>query len=532
MKYWSSVVEMPRALVQGIVNPRRGVIFPVPGLSPQSYYKGKRLVFERFGLEELIPVLSAEPRWRQAPQVTPLTGKLELTQQLYRRYAPSLYARIAKGVKPVIQTFNKDSRLGWPRFDRPVDKAAEVADEWKRYIDDPSSYAKCFTVMNVRVQPEALSKTREYQVPDDAGNVYDREMNQDERHLFGPYHAGRARLVFNKPMLNLTCQVVDTVINGWLGSQTLCHHDMYGRSWSGRVRPHVLAFDIKHMERFTAASTQTRYELIRGSYSQAHSMMEAQPYLTPSDTWRSFWLLANPVAGSLVQFGSGHSAVAPSQKEVLICLLTHAHVTLWGYPEDEAMTAVLSGESRELSMLNFGDDNFVSAYDPSILDALFEFLGRYLDVVRENPPKFLGFTWTGAEFLLGGRSYLEKTWLHERSPMGRFRTLPFLGWVLKRDIYSRHGNPSEMALIYDYENKVLEDLGLPWRDIETQARNEEREASGLVALSHPALLFGKDYLLTPEEKLASGQFVGWSADETAHKFNQLTKGGLLENALA
>lgn len=538
-RYWNKVVDAPDT-APVIVNPRRGITFPLPALSPRDYFDAKRQMFERFGLEDFVDVVSAEPAWRQSPHVTELGGKLERVQRMFARLAPSLYSRMRAQLVPTTQLFNKDSRLGWPYFCRPGSKAEVVAQEWDGWVADKSTFANAYTVQNIRLQAEPRGKVRSYQVPLDDYSVVDRDMDDEQRAL--PYGnlAARARLVFNKPVLNLMCQVVDTVLNKWLGKQPLCHHDMYGGSYKGRVRPFVLAMDIKHMERFTAGANLTRYQMIRGSYSEAHQFMESQPYVTPTDSWsfmpkgrKRFVALSEVAEGCLVQYGSGHSAVANSQKELLTCALVDAHMALWGYSEPAAFEVVLAGESREVSMLNFGDDNFFSAYSQELLDQLFAYLNQYFDVQKEDPPKFLGFEWDGAlnKFVLTRDSYVLKTYLHERAPLGRFRDLAFLGWKLKREIFLAYGRPSEMEEVFEFENQLLASYGLRWRDIEAQARNEAKVASGDIAFAHPLLLFGKDYLMTDEEKLMSGQFVGWEERTVAQRFAELTRGGYFEGAL-
>jgi hypothetical protein len=522
--------------VHGIINPRRGVNFPIPGLMPAQYFRAKKKMFARFGLDEYQGVVTAEPLWRPCPQVVPLDDRMLKFRAVYAKHAPMLFRRMRSGLKPSIQLFNKDSRLGWPYFKRSADKRNEVDAEIKAYWGDPESYfSNAFTIMNVRLQPEAAEKEREYQVPI-GGEVREKTMTLEDKRLptpshFDPMFASRTRLVFSRPTLNLYCQVVDTVINNWLSSQRVHHHDMYGGSWVGRLRPHVLAFDIKHMERFTAAIMEPRYQLIQGGYSQIHRGIDAVPYLSPNYRFQGWSLLQDLPPDLIVQFGSGHSAVADSQKEALDCLLTEAHVQLWGYTPEQAMDCVLAGSSKELEMLNYGDDNLVSAFDPRYLDELFGFLEGYLDVVKEDPPGFLGFKLEGQELRLSLQSYVLKTWLHERAPLGRFRKYPFLGWVLKRKVFLDYGNPSRMAEVFEFENRVLAEEGLLWEDIERAARNEERELAGLVEQAHPLVLLGKEYLLTDDEKLALGTFTGWPEQRVQAVFNELTQGGILENAL-
>lgn len=532
---WSEVLAFPYN-THGITNPRRGINFPVPGLLPGSYFRCKAKMFERFGLDDYQGVVTAEPLWRPSPHVVDLSDRMLKFRAVYAKYAPMLFRRMRSELKPAVQVFNKDSRLGWPYCARSADKRVELVTEIQAYWNDPERYFdRAFTIMNVRLQPEPSSKEREYQVPY-RGRVYEKTMTQEDKLLPSPpglpqLYASRTRLVFSRPCLNLYTQVVDTIINNWLSSNAVHHHDMYGGSWRGRLRPHVLAFDIKHMERFTAAIMEPRYQLLQGGYTDIHRGMDSVPYLTPNLDFRSWTTLRGLPSDKIVQFGSGHSAVADSQKEALDCLLTEAHVQLWGYAPEQALDCVLKGSSTQLEMLNYGDDNLVSAFDPVLLDELFTFLGGYLDVVKEDPPGFLGFKLYDGELRLPPQSYVLKTWLHERAPLGRFRKYPFLGWVLKRRVFLEYGLRRQMEEVFEYENRILSDEGLLWSDIERAARNEERELAGLVEQAHPLVLLGKEYLLTDEERLALGTFTGWPEEKTAACFRELTGGGILEGAL-
>jgi hypothetical protein len=526
---WNSVVGVTES-THGLTNPRRGIVFPVPGLQPADYFAIKTRLFEAFGLSEYSQVVSAEARWRQSPHLAPVGDKLDRVRRVYSQRAPALFSRIKAGLSPRRQLLSKDSRLGWPDFSRPGDKRPVVEQRWNEWVSDRSSFDNMFTIMNVRIQAEEASKVREYQVPED-GVVVNKKMGEPEKRLSETTVASRARLVFNKPELNLSCQIVDTYINAWLGKQGACHHDMYGMLWRNMVRPHRMAFDVKHMERFTAGIMEPRYDIIKGLYSEAHRSMDEAAYLTPNYMFRGWSLLRGCPSDWVVQFGSGHSAVAPSQKEALLCLYVQLHMDEWGYSEDRAWEEVLSGNTAKLHIMNFGDDNFISAYDEETLSQTFQFMSKYLDCVEENPAGFLGFKWIDDGFKLPKESYLIKTYLHERPPYGRFRSYPFFGWFMKREIFSRYGVSRDMEAVFELEDRLLLEEGqLRWSDVEKAARNEIRAMKGLIDHAHPLAILGKEYLLTDEEKEAIGTYTGWDEDFTAKRFAELTQGGIFEGA--
>jgi hypothetical protein len=283
------------------------------------------------------------------------------------------------------------------------------------------------------------------------------------------------------------------------------------------------------MERNTAAIIAARNKLIGGLYGDWHTMITEKGFLGPSTDRNVCFFFSQVLDGYLVQFGSGHSAVAPSQKEAILCILIAMHVELWGMSVSEAITNVISGSTPYLHIMNFGDDNFWSSDSQEHLEQAFQFISDILPTETEVPPKFLGFVWDEErrKFMLPASSYLLRTYLHERPPFGYFRKFAFFGWVEKRKVYLQYGDTRLMEEIFDYENTVLKRAGLDWLDIEEEARKEAQQLEDVDL--NPDAILGRDYRLTPEEKIASGLFDGMMPDETKPIFDRLTAGGILEN---
>jgi hypothetical protein len=518
-----------QALARRIANPRRGVINPIPGLTWDAYMRVRKEMFAFVGLQDYDQVLSGEMAWRPTPHLSYRTSKQRGLADLCRKWVPRLLQRVKAVIKPPTQTFKKESRTGWPHFDHPEKKKERVLSELDRVLREGDRYFEgAFIIANIRLQPEPLTKQRLMQFIKADGSVAELTVSADTRSLapkWEGFFAERTRLVFNQPEPNLGLQLVDTAINNVYGSWPVCGWDMYGKNWKGKIRPYTMAVDVSHMERLTAVVIPIRNELIAGPYGRIHSRMALCPHLVKATDGRTFWLLGDPGEEWLLQFGSGHSAVAPSQKECVLSVLVELHVEVWGLSEEEALDAVIQGESAYLQMMNFGDDNFWSAYDPKYLKQAFEFCSKYLDVQEEFPKKFLGFVFINGEFYLPIENYVLKSYLHERSAVGRFRKFPYLGWREKRRVYREFAEPGVCERVFRKEDELLAREGLPWSLIEERAKEEEL-AAGTGTLSANILL-GRDYLMTDEEKMESGAFDGMYPEETAPLFDQLTKGGIL-----
>lgn len=522
------VREFPdQAFARKIVNPRRGPVLGVPGLGWRDAEHIKGALFNRFGLEEYNKSVTGEMYSRPIPHAFE-TSKLSGIRELYARHAPKLFDRILRTLKPPIQPLNKVSRLGWPNFNVPESKKDTIQPVFDHLLHDGlgTSLDRAWVIMNVRLQEESEHKEREFLFVSKDGQVYPRKIGAKERVIrtpLGARLASRTRLVFNEPVHNLIKQILDTAVHNALLSFPLWHHNMYGDPAAAfRGAPFVLALDVKHMERFTAAAVAERARIIGGLYEELQLKFLSLPYLCPSDDWKRFFLLyPDLLAGWMVQFASGDSAVAPSQKELFFCLFLEFALTYLKMDEESAVTWVLQGGDARVRILNYGDDNFFAGEETTVR-ALYKFLASWLEVQEEQPPAFLGFNYVDGRFQLRLRSYLLKTYMNERRPGSAFRPYPFFGWREKRRTYGEFGDPALQGSVFPNEDRLLEEAGLPWSKILHLAQAEERiiyaQAKGMAL---PDWVLGKDYLLTAEQKLATGLYEGWSSDETQPMLKRL-----------
>jgi hypothetical protein len=334
------------------------------------------------------------------------------------------------------------------------------------------------------------------------------------------------RNIFNMPIPNLYKQILDTAIHNVFLKQPAFHHDMF----NGRLLPVEgthLCFDVKHFERFTADAVRHRAsEVIGGFYGEIGRLFERIPFYVPSDDWASkYFVRVARERGWSDQFASGDSAVAPAQKEIFTALYGEYFSRTRGYSKEEAIDVVFKGGDGRLTIRNYGDDNSVSG-DKAEVTSVLKFLQEYLQAEEETPPKFLGFVWyEGLGWRLPPDSYLTKTYLNERPPFKSIRKYPNMGWVLKREIFQKLGHPSIAEKIFPYEDKAMQSFGLSWSRILERGEAERLYSLGFKGLTNPNYILGKDWAMSAEEKLDTGEFFGLMPTETAPVIRQLLAEG-------
>lgn len=520
-----------------ILNPRRGPTISFPGLAFPEHVGIQDRLFERFGLDGLVGCTTMEILKRPVPQVF-LEKEVEALTSLYCRWLPYIHEKLKPRLTPVAQPLNKTSRMGWPEFRNPESKRATLdgylAQMLRSEYLDPR-WEESFTVMNVRLQDEVTSKVRAFQFVNNKGEVYDEDIGEEQRKLktpAGDRYASRTRLVFNMPIPNLMKQFWDSTVHAALLTYPAFHHDLYTPGGIRRPLQHVLAFDVKHFERHTAACVRARAEYFGRLYAAIASLFARIPFCCPTDDWKDVkFLYVDREAGYSDQFASGDSAVAPAQKEILWSLYSEWASTSLGMTRDAALEWVAQGGDSRFCIHNYGDDNFVSSTDPKMLDDVFKFMEQYLHVETESPPKFLGFLWTGDRFVLPVKSYLAKQWLNERPPFSGFRVYPFLGLIEKRKIYTAMGEPRISSEVMPAEDQELSDAGLPWSTVIERAQLEIAASRNRdPILMRPEILTDKEYLLTPDQKMASGLYEGYRADESARVVRALVRPDLLPSS--
>lgn len=517
--------EFPdHALATRIVNPRRGSVISVPMAGWHQQAQIQDEIFDEYGLDDLAGCTTAEMKSRPIPQVFEIGETAKLTA-LYEEWAPYLYPRLMKELQAPIQVLNKTSRLGWPVFQAVPSKKATLQPYFDKLVEEgPDFMEDGFIIMNVRLQAESKLRKRDFLFVDDEGRVTSRSISGMERRVNTPVGirtGSRTRLVFNLPVANLLTQVFDTAMHNTLLSYPAFHHNMYSGVGAGQLTGTPLFFDVKHFERHTSEIVRRRSHIIGGLYERISRVFDSLPFLCPSSSWKSKWLLwPDRESGWSDQFASGYSPVAPVQKEIFWILYAAFAAEFLGLDRDSALTWVAQGGDHRLRIINYGDDNVVSG-DPAIVKEILPFFSEYLHVEEEKPPKFLGFLYTADGWRLGVRSYLEKTYLNERRPGSNFRRFPSFGWVEKRKIYSKFGVPELTTSVFPMEEVLLARAGLPWSSIVKQAGIEGIWARDMTGLLDPNWTLGKDWMMTPEEKLATGEFEGFMPSETAYYLKSL-----------
>jgi hypothetical protein len=515
--------ETAQANLRRIVNPRRGPNLSVPNLELKAGVTLSDYMMRKNDLGDFTNCITAEMSSRPVPHVFKRAETVALTE-LYKIWAPYIFAKVFRELKAPVQTYNKVSRLGWPEFTNPENKQDVLSSFFSQIAaDGVQNYTKAFIILNVRLQAEPKKKKRTFMFVDSLGRSYEKEVSEEDRLVkvkdVGTRVSSRTRVIFNMPLPNLFKQVLDTAIHNVFLRYPAFHHDMFNKRLLPVKGKHI-CLDVKHFERFTADAVRARGAMLGGLYADINGIFERIPFVCPTDDWTKFmYLYPNREAGYSDQFSSGDSAVAPAQKEVFTALYAeYFHVTR-RLARSEAVNLVFQGGDEKLTIRNYGDDNSISG-DASELAAVFRFLQEYLHVEEEQPPKFLGFVWTEA---LGWRlpidSYLLKTYLNERRPYSNFRKYPNLGWVEKRKIFSSLGHPALAERIFGEEDKALRTWGLPWTDIMWRAEVERRKAAA--GELNPNFVLGKDYAMTAEEKLATGEFIGLTPDRTRTMIKQL-----------
>jgi len=289
--------------------------------------------------------------------------------------------------------------------------------------------------------------------------------------------------------------------------------------------------DVKHFERHTASCVRARAQFLGGVYAKCGSISNKIPFAVPTDDWKQAVMIhVDRENGYSEQFGSGDSAVSPAQKEILMVLYASFAVTHFGMSRKAALHWVAAGGDHRLTIRNYGDDNSVDG-DRKVVEDMVAYMAEYLTVEREVPEAFLGWQYHAdkREWLLGRKSYILRGVYNERAPGTAFRTYPFLGWAEKRKVYAKRGEEIIRNEVFPYEDALIAKLGMPWSRV-LQLAEEDREAMTLASrdFTNPLIVLEKDYALSAQEKIATGDFQGLAPEVTARWISKLLSPELLK----
>jgi len=506
----------------------------VPGVTLGEGLLMADFIFERFGLTEYDRMVTAEMARRPIPHVF-RASETKALDDLFTEMYPYIQQWIIPQIKAPYQTYNKVSKVGYPGFFIPEDKLTYVAGFMPSVLaGDLAFFENAFIVQNVRIQPEQASKERDFQFIGEGG-VYTATITGAERVVRTPVGrrtGGRSRLVYNLPVYNLIKQTLDSAVGDVFNKWPAFHHNMFG----GDVLPvkgHHVCLDVKHFERHTSTCNRIRAAHWGGVYGACSELTARLPFAVPTDDWKGArYAYVKRDEGWNDQYGSGDSAVAPSQKEILLAIYASFFEKEFGYARASAIVQVSQGGDERLTIRNFGDDNSIDGDKGAVL-AFMQFAAQYLTVEEETPPKFLGFVWyPGLGWRLPITSYLLKTYLNERRPGSNFRKYPFLGWVERRAIFNKLGHPDSRE-VFEFEDIELARVGVPWYKILELADKERRDAflAKEQAMLSPMMLQNKEYLMSPFEKIATGAFSGLGPENTGRILKQLVSKDIAKQLL-
>ena len=484
----------------------------------------RKEVFEKFGYDEYLPCWTVEPEKRPVPFVS-TDPRPKKVAELFEMYISVVLSELVPQMTPHVQTYNKIARVGWPINANPVNEAGELIKmqvllpifEALKNGDDSQFQGSCNTMGN-RQQNEPPSKIREMQFINDEGMVYSEEFDRRKYQVWiealGRFAVPtRSRPVTCPCAINLYNQVWDTMLHRAIMKHPLCYANVYTHETYTDTES-FSSFDCKHFERDLGMLVQPYASAIGGKYGRWLMKMVNDPFLVPSDSWKSaFMIWPQYREGVYPQFGSGLCCVSTLGKLGNICVQMHYFVERYSMTPKDALRVTLSGEHDGVRRWMYGDDNRLrGAKDKR--DEFIAHMSNYFHVEVDETP-----TWLGTElipslgqFRLRKDTYVVKGYQPERD--FTFKTYPALGLVKRRQTFVEYGHPSIPVDIIPFENQAWERNGLPWSDVLNTSFAEQQSAKANGETISALEATDKEYLLTPEEQLHSGRFWGLPEADT------------------
>jgi len=508
----------------------RGPIRPVVGVPNKDADTMKRMAFDAARLSEYNDCWSFEMSKRPIPFVSTDKRPL-LVKDKFEKYIGAVLDVLVPEMEPHVQTYNKISKVGYPVLSNPEDDEGnlikmEILNEHFLPLDDGdiSEYKDSFSTINVRLQHEPPSKTRDFQFINDAGHIYEEEVDRRkyarEFPQIGTVIPARTRTVVNPALINLYLQVWDTMLHRAIMKHPLCESNVYNKVVWPADSPFT-SFDCKHYERYLGMLVFPYAQAIGGRYGDWLIKLATDPYLVPSDSRKTNWLLRPKYSNTVFpQFGSGLCCVSTLGKLGNICVQVGYFVEAEGLTVRDAVMAVLSGEHNGLRRWMYGDDNRLLGASDKVSRFL-KYMGDYFVIEVDDTPRYLGTIWRPdvGRFLLPADTFNLKFYLRERD--WKFSTYPNLGMVERRKTFTEYGEPEIGTTIIPYQDQLFNFIGHPFFEIVAAAVKERREANSIGTIISKLQVTDKEYLMTPEEQLASGAFWGLPADRTRDIVNRL-----------
>lgn len=479
------------------------------GVDPVDSHYMADLICEACGVTDYLGMYMAEPFVRTLPALYHHSDTVK-TDKLFSTWYPVLLEHLRPYLEISPLHIERGSKMGAPYYENRLDKTDILRQKlFPMFLaDDYSAVEGAHTIVNVRRQQERRKKIREGNAITEQGRIYPVEFNETTRamSLKGvPGYSCRGRLVFNPPTLNAYKQSVDNMYNGALMKGKACHNDMYEYHDRGfKMMKHFIAGDVKHFDRHVGSIVQARAEMIGAGYAKIQRMINECPVAVMDDTWMSGHLVApDTKKGYGFQLASGDSCVAPIAKELFLCVYASFifEQKLASSPAEAMRFAFDGGPPGSFKLMNFGDDNFYHGDDAGLLNALFDYQATFMTMEREDPPAFLSWVWDGRGWKMKIKSRFKNLFYPEQSPGTAGRPYFWGGFSLGNITYRRYGEDGmneaidKMLHILDVVFNITQD------EIEAGTELDFRNMARGVPINY---ITGKDYLLTPEEKMRMG----------------------------
>jgi hypothetical protein len=475
----------------------------------------KRQAFEKWGLEEYSDCWTFEMPLRPIPFVSTDTRPLRVLEK-FERYIQPLLNVLAPTMEPHIQTINKISKLGWPVHANPKDESGRmlkfdiVLEFFDRFDQgDFSGFEESFSTNSVRLQNEPPSKLRTFQFIDSRGRIIEKEVDRRDykRKIegLGDMIPSRTRTVTSPAVINLYLQCWDTMLHRAIMKHPLCEANIYTtQRWQ---HPELFtSFDCKHYERYIGMLVFKYAETIGGDYGYWLTKLAKDPTLVPSIDWKANFLIRPRFSRTTFpQLGSGICVVATLGKLANMCVRIAFLVEVKGLSVFNAILTMLTGEYDGVRHWMYGDDNRLHGNQDKKKDFL-DYFGDHFVIETDDVPHYLGTVLRSEmeRFLLPKDTYNLKLYCPERD--WGFKTYPAIGAVERRKTFSEFGEPEISADIIPFEDDLFIKVGHPWFETVHGAMKERMEAKDSGAVVDPKVVTDKEYLMTPEEQVATGEF--------------------------
>lgn len=491
----------------------------------------KEKAYEHAGLSEYTQCWTGEMESRPIPFVSTDEKPLR-TLEKFKKYIQYVLNFLLPQIEPHVQTFNKISSLGYPVNQNPGDGVDPLTGVkvWQSKFDvileffepmmhrDFTTFKNSYHTIGVRKQNESPAKERTYQFIDNAGRVYERIIKAADRMIevpqLGPMVGSRTRTITRPDVVNLFIQCWDSMLHKAIMTHPLHEANIYNkRSWPDDAR--FVTFDCRHYERYLGMLAIEYAHAIGGLYEQELLRLIYLSFIVPSDDWTAFFEVTPQYGpGVYPQFSSGLACVADLGKLANDCVQVAYFVEVKHYDVTSAVATVFSGVSESMQRWNYGDDNRVMGPEAETAPFI-AFMGEHFDIELDDTPKFLGATYDTQvkRWVLPKSTYNLKLYQPERDY--DWKDYPSLGLLERRQVFTEYGDPEIASSIIPFENELWTAIDRPFVSIVAEAVKEKQLANKRGVTLSSLQVTDKAYLMTEEQKMASGQFWHLKPDVTA-----------------